>query len=225
MLTCKHGNPLGSSCDFCRVERKADRDETPTRHIPGTQSPLPRLKCPNCDYTTPYRDALRRHQCQPSANETAQHLLDDLARPNPVARVARSVRDWINGIPEPKAEKAQKPKRPSRPAMPAPGPAEEVRRMPRVEAYLSQLCRGLGIRLPILILTDEMQNPGACGEAGQSTIWLQRQATLTREWSAVQATIRHEVAHILVHNTPGMGEAPAHGTEFYAALERVERVK
>ena len=42
---------------------------------------------------------------------------------------------------------------------------------------------------------------------------------------AVQKTIRHEVAHILVHNTPGMEEAPAHGVEFDAVLAVVEAMK
>ena len=47
---------------------------------------------------------------------------------------------------------------------------------------------------------------------------------LNGDWSDVMRTIRHEVAHIVVHNTPGMGEAPAHGVEFETALIRVSGV-
>lgn len=98
----------------------------------------------------------------------------------------------------------------------------EEDRLEMAQEYLSSLCAKLGIRTPLLIFTETMANPGACGEAGRSTIWLHREYTLTRSWSEVQDTICHEVAHIVVDNTPGMGEAPAHGAEFNAALVIVE---
>ena len=222
--TCRHGNPLGCSCAFCKAEGRAGRDDPPGRFIPrGSQSPLPKLRCPNCNYTTPYRDALRRHKCraQPRADETAQRLIDSLS---PIEKRGGFM-SWLSGL-------WRRPERPSREYAPPPEPTplatrtiQKETRLAMAEDYIALLCGRLGVRTPFLVLSDEMDNPGACGEAGRVMIRLQRQATLTREWSAVQATIRHEVAHIVVHNTPGMGEAPAHGVEFDAAMERVERIK
>ena len=96
-------------------------------------------------------------------------------------------------------------------------------RLASAEDYLSLLCAKLEIKTPLLVFADDMVNLGACGDAGQGIIWLHKQSTLTRDWSDVQRTIRHEVAHIIVHNTPGMGEVPAHGAEFDAALVVVEK--
>lgn len=98
----------------------------------------------------------------------------------------------------------------------------EEDRFAMAEDYLSSLCDKLELKTPLLIFTNEMDNPRACGEAGRSTIWLHKEYTLTKSWSDVQETIRHEVAHIVVDNTPGMGEVPAHGAEFNAALVIVE---
>ena len=75
--------------------------------------------------------------------------------------------------------------------------------------------------MPLLLFRDNLQNAGACGEAGQSTIWLHSQFVDSAGWEQVKQTVRHEMAHIVVANTPGMGEVPAHGQEFRDALRHI----
>ena len=99
---------------------------------------------------------------------------------------------------------------------------EEPSRLSNCESYLVMVCSTLGIEKPFLFFNDVLQNPGACGEAGQTTIWLQKQHVLKSNWADVQDTIDHEVAHIVVHNSPVGDEAPAHGREFKSALELVQ---
>ena len=89
------------------------------------------------------------------------------------------------------------------------------------EAYLDELCGRFGIRQALLVFDDTMQNPGACGEAGQSTIWVQRNFVLRADRRRREEVLRHELAHISLHNTPGMGDFPAHGAEFKAELARL----
>ena len=219
--TCKHGNPLTNSCSFCRVEGK---EYMSGRAISGAGQPLPTLRCRECDYSTVYRDALLRHVCTGAARltveETAQKLVDDLSWSQPTGtRMARVVRKLMGRL----ASTRRQPKRDDVPKRERVPKATNETRLASAEDYLSLLCAKLEIKTPLLVFADDMVNVGACGEAGQSTIWLHKQSTLTRDWSDVQRTIRHEVAHIIVHNTPGMGEVPAHGAEFDAALVVVER--
>ena len=209
---CKHGNPLSNSCSFCKVEGKGDPPRTIPRANQG--APLPTLRCRKCGYTTVYGDVLRRHTCDTTTRltteETARELIDSLSWERPKRGAIKGISGWLAGLrQQPKTE------------MPPKTVAEE-KRLEMAEDYLLLLCSKLRIKTPLLVLSDEMDNEGACGEAGQSTIWLHRQSTLTRDWPSVQRWIRHEVAHILVHNTPGMGEAPAHGAEFDATLVVVE---
>ncbi len=219
--TCRHGNPLFNSCSFCKFEGRRE-DQSP-KAIPGAgQDLLPTLVCLNCDYSTVYRDALRRHVCdctvQQSVEETAQGLVADLFRALPLKkRVAIRVRSLAErlAIPWPRLQGAR--------LQGVSAKETDEDKLARAESYLLLLCAKLEIKTPFLFFADEMQNSQACGEAGQSTIWLQKSYTLTKNWSDVQRTIRHEVAHILVHNTPGMGKVPAHGVEFDAALIVVEK--
>lgn len=215
--TCRHGNLLTNSCSFCKVEKKGNLSG---RAIPkSSQGSLPTLRCEKCGYSTVYGDALRRHTCddtvRPTTEETAQELIDNLFRTQstgtPAGNAIKGLAGLFPGL-------RRRPKRDNPPKI-----TNEEKRLTMAENYLSSLCGKLDIKTPLLVFTDKMANPGACGEAGQSTIWLHRQSTLTRDWSAVQRTIRHEVAHIVVHNTPGMGEVPAHGAEFDAALAIVEK--
>ena len=214
--SCRHGNPLTNSCAFCRVEGRPP--SAPGKIIPGVGRPLPTLQCRRCGYTTVYQDALRRHAgfcpgaALPTPEETARKLIDGLPRGR------KSLADRIANLWRPKHEKPV----PVPVAVPTPTATDEIR-LENVESYLLLLCAKLGIKMPFLFYADDMVNAGACGEAGQSTIWLHRQSTLTKDWPDVQAIIRHEVAHIVVHNTPGMGNATAHGAEFGAVLV-VEKV-
>ena len=89
------------------------------------------------------------------------------------------------------------------------------------EGYVAELCRKYDIRRPFLFFDDRLQNPGACGEAGQSTIWVKRDYFLRVDRCERERVIRHELAHISVHNTPGWDNAPAHGAEFAAELTRL----
>ena len=221
--TCKHGNPLTNSCAFCRVEnRKADPPDN-GRPIPRANSiPLPKLQCRKCGYTTPYGDVFRRHTCdatRPTTRDTAQELIDGLSWEQPKPGVIKGIGGWLAGLRhQPKPLPKPQPVTPKTPVTDI-----EEKRIEMVEDYLLVLCNKLGIKTPFLFFADEIQNEGACGEAGQSTIWLHRESMLTRDWPSVQRWIRHEVAHILVHNTPEWREAPAHGAEFDAALVIVEK--
>ena len=98
---------------------------------------------------------------------------------------------------------------------------EEPSRFRNCESYLASVCSTLGIKKPLLLFNDALQNPGSCGEAGQTTIWLHKQHVLKSNWTDVQDTIDHEVAHIVVHNSSVEDEAPAHGLAFKTALELV----
>ena len=89
------------------------------------------------------------------------------------------------------------------------------------EVYLEKLCRQFNVRQPLLIFDDNLQNPGACGEAGQSTIWVQRGYFLRENRGERERVLRHELAHISVHNTPGMRDAEAHGPEFKREVARL----
>ena len=97
----------------------------------------------------------------------------------------------------------------------------KLTRFERAENYLAALCEHLEVKKPLLLFSEEMQNEGACGEAGRVTIRLHTPFVLNRDWIDVLRTVRHELAHIVVSNTPGMGEVPAHGAEFESALIRV----
>ena len=220
---CKHGNPLTNSCSFCKVDGKKHLSG---RAIPGVGQPLPTLRCRKCGYSTVYQDALRRHaRSCPGATrltteETARKLVDDLSNQPTGTRGGKSLTDRLASLlHRPKRDEVPAPKTPA-PAVPK---ATDEIRLASAESYLSLLCAKLEIKTPFLFFADDMVNAGACGEAGQSTIWLHRQSTLTRDWLDVQRTIRHEVAHIVVHNTPGMEDAPAHGAEFDAVLVVVEK--
>ena len=101
-------------------------------------------------------------------------------------------------------------------------PIEEPARFSKCESYLGLVCATLDIKKPFLFFNDALQNSGACGEAGQTTIWLQKQHVLKSNWADIEDTIRHEVAHIVVHNGPEGDEAPAHGREFQSALKVVQ---
>ena len=89
------------------------------------------------------------------------------------------------------------------------------------EAYITKMCQHFNIRVPLLIIDDRLQNPGACGEAGQSTVWVQRRFILAASRQDREAVLRHELAHISVHNTPGQGDVEAHGPEFQHELARL----
>ena len=151
-------------------------------------------------------------------------MIDSLLWERTKPGVIKGIGGWLAGL-------RQQPKTETPPVIPpkmpdnrlSAGTAAEEKRMEMAEDYLLLLSSKLRIKTPFLFFADEMQNEGACGEAGQSTIWLHRESTLTRDWPSVQRWIRHEVAHILVHNTPGMGKVPAHGAEFNAALVIVEK--
>ena len=191
--TCKHGNPLANSCSFCRVE---GIEHMSGRAIPGLGQPLPTLRCRKCGYSTVYQDVLRRHTCtgavQLTVEETAQKLVDDLSWTRPAGnRMARVFRKLMGRL----FSTQQQTKLDE---VPATSKATDEIRLASAEGYLSLLCAKLEIKTPLLVFADDMVNAGACGEAGQSTIWLHRQSTLTRDWLDVQSTIRHEVAHILV---------------------------
>ena len=94
--TCRHGNPFSNYSAFCKLEGQG-REGPPQRFILGTHENLSTLACPNCDYTTSYADALRRHVCDnavsPGVEDVARELLEDLKRtPPPAVRVAKRVR-------------------------------------------------------------------------------------------------------------------------------------
>ena len=95
-------------------------------------------------------------------------------------------------------------------------------RQERTQTYLESVCNTLDMSVPLLIFTDHLQNAGACGEAGHSTIWLQTEAVETLPWRKLKEVVLHELAHIAVDNTPGMGEVEAHGREFSAALRSIK---
>ena len=211
---CRHGNPLSNYCSFCKREDQGRKEGPAQGFIPGAHEKLSTLACPNCDYTTSYADALSRHVCDkgvsPGVEEVARELLEDLKRrPPPAVRVAKRVRSLVERLAV---------------LWPRLDPKVKETRFERAENYLAALCNELGIKKPLLLFSDEMQNEGACGEAGRVSIRLHTPSMLNGDWSDVMRTIRHEVAHIVVHNTPGMGEAPAHGVEFETALIRVSGV-
>ena len=97
----------------------------------------------------------------------------------------------------------------------------EARIRQECEAYVAKLCKKFGVRVPLLIFDDNLQNPGACGEAGQSTIWVQRAYFLRESRGERERVLRHELAHISVHNAAGWGEVEAHGPEFRQQLARL----
>lgn len=101
------------------------------------------------------------------------------------------------------------------------GGNQEARVYRECEAYIAKVCRHFNIRVPLLIIDDRLQNPGACGEAGQSTVWVQRRFILAASRQDREAVLRHELAHIAVHNTPGLGDVEAHGPEFRRELVRL----
>ena len=80
------------------------------------------------------------------------------------------------------------------------------------------------MRRPILVFSDVMDNPGACGEAGQSMIRLKTKYFRESDWGEVTRILRHEIAHIVVNNTPEWRDVPSHGREFEATLKRVDQV-
>ena len=100
-------------------------------------------------------------------------------------------------------------------------PKSKATRQGRAERYLNALSKCLGINVPLLLFSDELRNAGACGEAGQSTIWLQTEAVKSKPWKGVKEVIRRELAHIVVHRTPGMGDVPVHGKVFAATLRNL----
>ena len=106
----------------------------------------------------------------------------------------------------------------ARPARPRGGEHEE-RIHRECEAYIAGMCRRFNIRVPIFILDDTMYNPGACGEAGKFAIRMQRHFTLTANRANREAVLRHELAHISVHNT--LGDVEPHGPEFQRELARL----
>lgn len=87
------------------------------------------------------------------------------------------------------------------------------------EAYIDWMCARFNIRVPILVLDDTMYNPGACGEVGKFVIRIQRQFALTASQARREAVLRHELAHISVHNT--LGDVEPHGSEFQRELARL----
>lgn len=97
-------------------------------------------------------------------------------------------------------------------------------RFEQAERLVADLCRKLQVKVPLVLFGERLDNAGARGEAGQSMIRLSRPHVLNSPWEAVESTIRHEVAHIVVHNTQGLGDVPAHGREFQAALVVVNAV-
>ena len=210
MDICRHGNPLSNHCAFCRREGRGREEGPAQRFIPGAREKPLALACPNCDYTTPYWDALRRHVCedrvQLGVEEVADELIASLSK-TPKKRVAKQVRSLAErlAILWPKLE-----------------PKIKLTRFEKAENYLTALCEHLRVKKPLLLFSEEMQNEGACGEAGRVTIWLHTPSTLNSDWPDVLRTIRHEVAHIVVSNTPDMGEAPAHGVAFDAALIKLD---
>ena len=88
-------------------------------------------------------------------------------------------------------------------------------------AYLDSRCAKFGIRDCLLVFDDRLQNPGACGEAGQSTIWIQRNSAVTATRPDREAVLRRELAHIAVHNNPALGNVETRGPEFEAELARI----
>lgn len=99
------------------------------------------------------------------------------------------------------------------------GGQQEVRIHRECEAYIAGVCRKFNIHVPIFILDDTMYNPGACGEAGKFTVRMQRDFTLNASRQDREAVIRHELAHISVHNT--LGNVEPHGLEFQRELTRL----
>ena len=97
-------------------------------------------------------------------------------------------------------------------------------RFEQSERLVAELCRELQVKMPLVLFSDRLDNEGALGEAGQSTIRLFTQHVLDSPWWKVERTIHHEVAHIVVQNTPGLGDVPAHGREFRAALVVVKAI-
>lgn len=89
------------------------------------------------------------------------------------------------------------------------------------ETYIAGMCKKFNIRQPLLVIDDTMYNPGACGEAGKLVIRVQRHFILTANRQNREAVLRHELAHIAVHNTPGLGDVEAHGPEFKRELDRL----
>ncbi len=84
-------------------------------------------------------------------------------------------------------------------------------RQQETQTYMEGICRTLDMKVPLLIFSEYLQNAGACGEAGHSTIWLQTEGFETLPWRKVKEVVLHELAHIAVSNTPGMGKVEAHG--------------
>ncbi len=99
------------------------------------------------------------------------------------------------------------------------GGQKEIRIHRECEAYIARVCRRFSIHIPIFILSDTMQNPGACGEAGKLVVRMQRHFTLNASRQDREAVIRHELAHISVHNT--LGDVEPHGPEFQRELNRL----
>ena len=100
-----------------------------------------------------------------------------------------------------------------------PGGRDEARIHRECEVYIARVCQRFGIRVPLFVLDDTMYNPGACGEAGNFVVRMQRHFTLTASRQDREAVIRHELAHISVHNT--LGNVEAHGPEFRRELARL----
>ena len=110
-----------------------------------------------------------------TVEETAQKLVDDLSWTRPAGnRMARVFRRLMGRL----FSTQQQPKLVE---VPATSKATDEIRLASAEGYLSLLCAKLDIKTPLLVFADDMVNVGACGEAGQSTIWLHRQSTLTRD--------------------------------------------
>ncbi len=95
----------------------------------------------------------------------------------------------------------------------------EERIQQECEVYIDGLCKKFSIRVPILVIDDTMYNPGACGEAGKLVIRVQRRFILAANRQNREAVLRHELAHISVHNT--LGDVEIHGPEFKRELNRL----
>ena len=101
------------------------------------------------------------------------------------------------------------------------GSGREERIHEECEAYLAKLCAKFGVRVPLLVFDDNLENPGACGEAGQSTVWIQRHFALTANKGLLEAVLRHELAHISINGNPAIRDVATHGPEFEAELDRI----
>ena len=98
-----------------------------------------------------------------------------------------------------------------------------TQRQNAAQDYLEVLARRLKLpRIPLLIFKDGLANPGACGEAGQNTVWLLKSHVESRQWPVVKDTIEHELAHIWIANKWEWRHVPTHGVAFERTLTWVK---